>query len=97
MKRHTPLYGAIVVFLLLLVSPCGSLNLLILKKSERADFNNPDIESPTRFDRVQCDYGIGTALADNGYTYTTVDMMPSDLTPYDVIFVILGFPYLDFG
>ncbi len=89
--------GAIVVFLLLQVLPCDSLNMLILKKSERADFNNPDIESPTRDDRVQCDYGIGKALAENGYTFETVEKMPSDLKPYDVIFVILGFAYLDFG
>ena len=97
MKRRTSLCAAIVAFLLLQVLPSWSLTVLIVKKSERADFNNPDIESPTRFDRVYCDYGIGMALAENGYTYETVERMPSELEQYDVIFLILGFAYLDFG
>lgn len=41
---------------------------------------------------VGCEYGIQQALAANGYTYTTWNgnTLPADISPYDVIYVVLG-------
>lgn len=39
---------------------------------------------------VGCEFGIERALEHNGYTYKTLTNLPKDLSPYDVIFVTIG-------
>jgi len=42
-------------------------------------------------DTIDCAYWIEDALVANGYTYDIETYLPYDLSPYDVIFVTLGF------
>lgn len=41
-------------------------------------------------DSVSCPHWIQKALDDNGHTHETYPQMPSDLSPYDAIFVTTG-------
>jgi len=45
---------------------------------------------PVRAESVDCPHNIEKALIDNGHTYETYPYLPSDLTPYDVVFVTTG-------
>ncbi len=39
---------------------------------------------------VDCPYWLEQSLTANGHTYTTTNTLPSDLSPYQVVFVTLG-------
>jgi hypothetical protein len=97
MVRRGFLFAAALVLLLPSALPCGALNILLWKKSGAAEFSNPDVAAPAQAGRVQCDYGIGKALTENGHSYTTVAALPEDLAAYDVVFLTLGFAFLEAG
>lgn len=42
-------------------------------------------------DSVDCAYWIEQTLGQNEHTYVTGIYLPADLSPYDVVFVTLGF------
>jgi hypothetical protein len=42
-------------------------------------------------DTIDCAYWIEQTLVDNGHTYDIETYLPFDLSPYDVVFVTLGF------
>jgi len=48
-------------------------------------------DDPETGTTIDCAYWIEQALAANGHDYTTGDYLPADLSPYDVVFVTLGF------
>ena len=39
---------------------------------------------------VDATYGVTKALAANGYLFTTTSTLPSDLGPYDIVFIVMG-------
>jgi hypothetical protein len=39
---------------------------------------------------VGCEYGIQRALSQNGVAATTLLYLPTDLSPYDAIFIVMG-------
>ena len=39
---------------------------------------------------VDCEFKIEQALTANGITFTTVTVLPADISDYDVVFVTLG-------
>jgi len=65
----------------------GDLNALILMRISTLCHNFPD---PEGGGMVGSDYAIRQALLANGYTYTMGTILPADLSPYDVLFVIMG-------
>ena len=62
-------------------------NLLIWDNDNFSVFPIPEASFP-----VGCEYGIQKALLDNNYSFTTIDVLPADISSYDVIFITLGFP-----
>jgi len=97
MRRYLVVWGAVFTLVLAVALPIGALNVLIFDKSGAADFNNPDVPKPGKDDRVQAEYGIKKALADNGYSSTIVTELPKDLKPYDLVFLISGFAFMEAG
>ena len=65
--------------------PAFSQSILVWDKDHNKTFQDP--EGAGLVDET---YGIKKALTENGYSFTAVQSLPSDLTPYDVIFVIMG-------
>jgi hypothetical protein len=45
---------------------------------------------PQISDTIDCTYWLEQTLTANGHTYITGISLPGDLSPYDVIFVTLG-------
>ena len=39
---------------------------------------------------VGCEYAIKQCLTANGYTFTSGTTLPGDLSPYDILFVVMG-------
>jgi hypothetical protein len=65
--------------------PAFSQSILVFDKDHNRTF--PDPEGAGLKDAT---YGVTKALTENGYTFTTVTTLPSNLNPYDIIFVIMG-------
>ena len=65
--------------------PAFSQSILVWDKDHDKLFQDP--EGAGLVDET---YGIKKALDANGYSYTVVKTLPSDLTPYDIVFVIMG-------
>ena len=73
--------------LLLFVIPCFifAQEVLIWDNDNNSDFLDPE---GTAY--VGCEFKIQQALTTNGITFTTVIVLPADLSIYDVVFVTLG-------
>lgn len=78
--------GVMIIISLYLAHPSFAINILIWDYDGFVTFNDPE-----SYDHVGCQYGIEKALSANGYSYTSTYWLPRDLTPYDVIFIVLGF------
>jgi hypothetical protein len=76
------LAAAIVVFM---AAPAFSQTIYIWDKDHNKLFSDPEGGG-----QVDASYGIKKALDNNGYTYTFGTTLPTDLSPYDVIFVVMG-------
>uniref|UniRef100_A0A7C6AA06 Uncharacterized protein n=1 Tax=candidate division WOR-3 bacterium TaxID=2052148 RepID=A0A7C6AA06_UNCW3 len=73
------------ILILLIPSLLYSANVLIW------EYDTLDIfYDSTRAESVDCPHWIEKALIDNGHTYETYPYLPIDLSPYDVVFVTLG-------
>jgi hypothetical protein len=65
--------------------PAYSQSILVWDKDHNLKFQDPEGAG-----LVDATYGVKKALTENGYTHTAVTTLPADLTPYDIIFVIMG-------
>jgi len=83
MKNLLPWAAACLV--LCLAAPAFSQSILVWDKDHNKTFLDP--ESGVGVDAT---YGIKKALDDNSYAYTASLTLPADLTPYHIIFVIMG-------
>jgi hypothetical protein len=66
-------------------APALAQSILIWDKDHNLLFYDPDGSG-----LITAVDGIERALTANGYAFTTETTLPSDLGPYDVIFVIMG-------
>jgi len=76
----------LVMGLILCIAPLAfSQSILVWDKDH--DKTIPDPETGVYVDAT---YGVTKALGDCGYAYTTVKVLPSDLSSYDILFVVMG-------
>lgn len=68
-----------------LASIASSQNILLWDKDHGKVFLDPEGAGP-----VDASYGIEKALIQNGYGFTQTKSLPSDLNPYQIIFVVMG-------
>lgn len=68
-----------------LVAPAFSQSILVCDKDHDLLFHDPEGAG-----NVTATYGITKALDDNGYAYTKVAGIPTDLSPYDIVFLVMG-------
>ena len=83
MRRLLP--WAVAGLMLCLATPALSQDILVWDKDHNKTFTDPEGAGS-----VDACYGITKALTDNGETFTKVTVLPSDLTPYNILFVIMG-------
>lgn len=72
-----------IVFLLAGIAP--GQEILVFDNDLGDTFPNPDGGGT-----VGCEYAVENALADNGYSTTTYTFLPTNLDPYDGIFIVMG-------
>ena len=65
--------------------PAFSQSVLILDKDHNKTFVDPEGAG-----FVDATYGVKKALDECGYTYKVMYSFPSDLGPYDIIFLVMG-------
>jgi hypothetical protein len=85
LNMRTRLFWLVVGLALCFTLPAFSQSILIWDKDHNKTFSDPEGAG-----MVDATYGIKKALTENGYTFTTVTALPSNLNPYDIIFTILG-------
>jgi hypothetical protein len=78
-------YAFILALIFLIPTILYSANVLIWEYDTLDIFYDPVLA-----DSVSCPHQIGKALIDNGHTFETYPYLPLDLSPYDVVFVTLG-------
>ncbi len=83
MKTLTLIMTAAVLFCV--AAPASAQSILVWDKDHNKKFNDPEGGG-----QVDATYGITKALTANGYTFTTTTTLPGNLSPYNVIFVIMG-------
>ena len=66
-------------------APVFSQSILIWDKDHNKLFPDPEGAG-----NVDATYGVKKALTNLGYTYTVSYTLPSDLSSYDIVFVIMG-------
>jgi hypothetical protein len=70
---------------MLIAAPALPQQIFVWDKDNGKTFANPEGGG-----NVGCEYWLKQALTDNGYTYTSATVLPADISPYDIIFVCLG-------
>jgi hypothetical protein len=87
MKFKKKLSSICFIVLLLFLLPClvFAQQVLIWDNDNNSDFLDPEGTG-----NVGCEFKIQQALTANGITFTTVSVLPGDLSGYDVVFVTLG-------
>ncbi|MHC4941459.1 MAG: hypothetical protein ACYTG7_00415 [Planctomycetota bacterium] len=83
MRRVIP--WLVVGCLCLIAMPAYSQNILVWDKDHDLKFQDPEGAGS-----VTALYGTTKALDDNGYTYNVSKTLPSDLTPYDILMIVMG-------
>jgi len=77
---------AIMTALAFLLAPMAlSQSILVWDKDHNLTFQDPEGGG-----QVDATYGVTKALTANGYTFTKVTTLPADLSPYNILFVIMG-------
>lgn len=83
MRRCIPWVAAGLI--LCLTAPVFSQSIFVWDKDHSKLFIDPEGAG-----QVDASYGVTKALTDCGYTFTSSTVLPSDLDPYDIIFVVMG-------
>lgn len=83
MKLHLLL--AVAALTLCLATPALSQDILLWDKDHSKKFPDPEGAGS-----VDASYGVEKALTDNGYAFVKQTKLPTDLSPYNIIFVIMG-------
>lgn len=80
------LKAIITLILILLIPSCLDAAYVLIWEYDTLDI----FYDPVLAESVDCVHSLQKALLDNGHTYVTYPYLPTELNPYDVIFVTLG-------
>ena len=83
MRRILPWIA--VGLVLCLAAPAFSQSILVWDKDHNKLFPDPEGAG-----NVDATYSVKKTLNNLGYTHTVTYSLPADLSPYDIIFVIMG-------
>ena len=82
---RTRFFWLVVGLALCFAVPAYSQEILVWDKDHNLKFQDPEGAG-----LVDATYGVKKALTENGYTFPAVLSLPADLSPYDLVFVIMG-------
>ena len=97
-KRRILLFSFIAVFFA--AYPCTTQEVLLWKHSGPSVLSDPEkLSSGEKMGSswVGPEYALQKALSENGYMCTVVEQLPEWLDRYQIIFVTLGFAFLEGG
>lgn len=100
MKRGMKLFIFVLILAMSVILPASAKDVLLWKFSGPATLHDPEMlasGTDAESTRVGPEYALEKALIENRHKCTIVEELPGNLSAYDIIFVTVGFAFLEEG